>query len=257
MKKTVLITGAEGVLGSILCQELASEYDIRALSRYPIPARDSIAADINDLGTLVAAFQGVDSIIHLAAEGSTRAPWEKVLHSNISGVYTVYEAAVQAGVKQIILASTNHTVGIYDQEHEPAIYQTGQPTIDHQTPARPDSLYGVSKCFGETLGRFYADTKDLHVICLRIGWVNRTDSFPKHIDATHNFRESPERLAALWLSHRDLVQLIQKSLEADHVIFDIFYGISNNVPHYYDIEHARDVIGYEPQDGANVSEVFA
>lgn len=257
MKKTVLITGAEGVLGSILCQELAPEYTIRALSRYPIPARDSIAADINDLDALISAFKGVDSIIHLAAEGSPQASWEKVLHSNITGVYTVYEAAVQARVKQIIVASSNHAVGTYDLEQAPDIYRTGQPIIDHSMPLRPDSLYGVSKCFGETLGRFYADTKNLHIICLRIGWVNNTDYIPRHVDSSRNFGESPERLASLWLSQRDFVQLIQKSLQAEHILFDIFYGISNNIPHYYDIEHARDVLGYQPQDSADVGEVFA
>lgn len=256
MKKTILITGAGGLIGTTLRKALEPTYTIRSFSKHPIPEVDAVVADINDMEALVEACQGVDSIIHMAADGSPRASWDSVLHNNISGTYTVYEAAARAGVGQVIFASSNHAVGNYDLENAPDIYRTGQPLIDHLVPVRPDSLYGVSKSFGESLGRYYAESKQLRVICLRIGSITHRDLPPRHVPAEHSYHESPERLAALWISHRDLVQLVEKSLEAEHITFDIFYGVSNNSPHYYDLEHARTTLGYQPQDGADVHDVF-
>jgi NAD+ dependent glucose-6-phosphate dehydrogenase len=244
LKKTVLITGAGGLIGTLLRQALSEKYNIRALSLEPIPGVETIVTDIVDMDAMLAACQGVDSVIHLAASVSMRAPWDDVLNNNIIGAYTVFEAACRAGVRQIIFASSNHAVGTYDLENAPDIYHTGQPLIDHLVPVRPDGYYGVSKCFGETLGRYYADHRGMHVLCLRIGAVNR-------LNRPVGGRWEPlERGAAIWLSHRDLVQLVEKCLEAEDVKFDIFYGISNNTPRFYDLEHAREVLGYEPQDSA-------
>jgi nucleoside-diphosphate-sugar epimerase len=244
LQKTVLITGAGGLIGSLLVGALSNSYTLRALALEPIAGVDTVVTDITDMEALVAAFQGVDSVIHLAANGHMHAAWDTVLHNNIIGTYTVFEAAARTGVQQVILASTNHVVGSYDLEAAPAIYQTGKPVLDHLVPVRPDSLYGVSKSFGESLGRYYVDQRGLRVICLRIGFIWREDT------PVGQFAESAERLAALWISRRDMVQLVGKCLLADQVQFDIFYGISNNTPRFYDLEHARTVIGYEPQDRA-------
>ena len=245
MSKTVLITGAGGLIGSLLRTSLSSTYEIRSLTLEPIDDVDSITADITDMEAMLQACQGVDSVIHLAASVSHLAPWESVLHNNIVGAYTVFEAACQAGVKQIIFASSNHAVGTYDLENAPDIYYTGQPKLDHLVPARPDGYYGVSKSFGETLGRYYADHRGMRIICLRIGMISRRDYPPRG-----SMQESEHRLAAIWLSQRDMVQLAEKCLAADSVQYDIFYGISNNPHPFYDLEHAREVIGYEPQDSS-------
>jgi len=245
LRKTVLITGAGGLIGSLLRKSLVDIYNVRALSRKALPGVDAVIADISDMDALVTACQGVDSVFHLAASASLQSPWEDVLQNNIIGTYTLLEAAQRAGVAQFIFASSNHVVGTYDLENAPAIYHTGQPLLDHLVPVRPDSYYGVSKCFGEALGRYYADHCGMRVICLRIGRINRVD-YPR-AERT----ESLERLAALWLSHRDMIQLAEKCLAADTVRFDIFYGVSENTNRFYDLEHAREVIGYVPQDRAD------
>jgi dTDP-4-dehydrorhamnose reductase len=162
--------------------------------------------------------------------------WEAVLNNNIIGTYNVFEAARQAGVQQVIFASSNHAVGTYEKE-----YAETHKVIDHLVPVRPDSLYGVSKCFGEALGRFYADHQGLRVICLRIGSITREDT-PKG--------EPGKPEVEMWQSKRDFAQMVQKCLEATHITFDIFHGVSNNPNGIFDLEHARTVLGYEPQDSA-------
>ena len=259
MKKTVLITGAGGLIGSVLREALADRYNVRPLARRQIPDVETIIADITDLEAMLAACEGVDSIVHMAASASFTSTWDQVLSANIIGTYNVYEAAAQKGVKQVIFASSNHAIGTFDLDNAPDIYRLGEPVVDHLTPVRPDGYYGVSKCFGETLGRYYADHRDLNVICLRIGWVNQWDRPVKGLPRQpHRPRkETPERLAAIWLSQRDLIQLVEKSIEAEHIKYDILYGISNNQPHFYDLERAREIVGYVPQDSASVAEVYS
>jgi len=113
------------------------------------------------------------------------------------------------------------------------------PRITHKE-IRPDGFYGISKAYGEAMGRYYSEEYGMSVICMRIGTVNEWDSPARDI-----------RHFATWLSHRDQAQLVRKSLEApDSLTFDIFYGVSNNKWRFWDIEHPKKVIGYEPEDNA-------
>jgi NAD+ dependent glucose-6-phosphate dehydrogenase len=144
----------------------------------------------------------MDAVVHLAGEPSTRADWETVKTHNIEGTYNVMEAARQAGVKKVVFASTNHVMGMYDRDRQWPIYA--------QQPIRPDSLYGVSKAFGEALGRHYYDQFGLSVICLRIVW---------------------------------------RAIKSD-VGFGIFYAISGNGGRHWDITETMEKLGYRPQDDA-------
>src|SRR3954471_6961222 len=115
--KTVAITGAEGNIGSRLRKNLTGKYELRLISLKPIPGEEAIVVNIAEsMEALIPPFKGVDSVVHLAASPAVDTPWEAVLHNNIIGTYNVFEAARQAGVKQIIFASSNHAVGTYEQE---------------------------------------------------------------------------------------------------------------------------------------------
>jgi nucleoside-diphosphate-sugar epimerase len=158
------------------------------------------------------------------------------------GTYNVFEAARRAGVQQVIFASSNHAVGTYESELAEEAKRPEHRIIDHLVPPRPDSLYGVSKVFGEALGRYYADHQGLRVICLRIGWITKTDA-PQG-------KEFADPETSMWQSQRDFAQLVEKCLEAPQVYYDVFYGVSNNPHGIFDLEHARDVVGYVPQDSS-------
>ena len=247
-KKRVLVTGMGGQIGGIIRRELGERYELSGIDRADVDGVPVTVADIADLNAILPAFEGIDAVVHLGADPSPQASWESVLSNNLIGTRNVYEAARLSGVNRVVFASSNHAVGNYPLKQDPykAIYdgRTGEvrrpfPPITHEM-LRPDSYYGVSKAFGESLGSFFHDEYGVSIICLRIGWVMTPDD-PAF---------SPAALS-LWLSHRDAAQLIQKSIDAPASVgFAVLNGESDNSLSIWDIETTRQVLGYEPQDGA-------
>ena len=247
-KLRVLVTGAAGQIGGIIRDKLGYRYDLAGLDVVDCGWETSFTADIADLDAIRPAFEGVDVVVHLGADPSPQAVWESVLPNNIVGARNVYEAARLAGARRVVFASTNHVVGFYPLKEDPykAIYdgrlgEVRRPfrMLDDKD-SRPDSLYGVSKSFGEALGSYYHDQFGLSVISLRIGWVMTPDD-PAFEPAA----------LSLWLSHRDAAQLAQKAIEAPRSAgFAIVYGMSRNALRIWDIESGEREIGFAPQDGA-------
>ena len=230
-KKRVLITGAAGHIGSNLAELLKDRYDLRLQYHHRIPeqppVQDFVVADLGNAEQMRQACEGMDAIVHMAGDPSTRATWESVRDNNINGTYTLYEAARQAGVPKIVFASTNHVMGMYDRDGAWPVYA--------DQPVRPDSLYGVSKAFGEALSRHYADRYGMSIICLRIGW----------------FLERPRDEIGLWmwLSPRDCAQIVWRAIESERP-FGIFYAISANSRRHWDMSDAIEQLGYRPEDDA-------
>ena len=161
--KNILITGAAGLIGNTLREALRGVYpllrlsDIRSLDT-PLAGEECIAADLGDIAAVSAIMRGIDCVVHLGGV-PREAPWDAILNTNIAGTYNVFEAARLASVKRLIPASSNHVIGYY---------RTNKSVGVDESP-RPDSRYGVSKVFGEALGRLYADKHGMSVACLRIG----------------------------------------------------------------------------------------
>ena len=173
--RRVLVTGAEGVIGTAVREHLGGRYELTSLTLTP-QEFPSHVADIADLDAIRPAFEGVDAVVHLAASPAIETPWEDVLHNNIVGTYNVFEAARLAGVERVVFASSNHAVGMYELDGAPGIYEADdERRVDHTAEIRPDSLYGVSKAYGEALGRMYVERHGLRVFCLRIGAVRAHD----------------------------------------------------------------------------------
>lgn len=231
--KTVLLTGAAGAIGVSLRQHLHELYHLRCFDRVRVTdALDVRVADVNNFRAVQQAMRGVDAVIHLASNPSVDQAWNDVYTTGIQGTYHVFEAARQAGIKQIIYASSNHVSGWREIQRE-----------SHITPeqlVRPDSLYAVGKVFGEVLGQFFADQYDMSIICLRIGSFK---SEPK-------LYQPNDRILATWCSPRDLAQLVRRSLEQENLGFQIFYAISGNTRRYWDISNAQTLLGYQPEDDA-------
>jgi uronate dehydrogenase len=225
----VLITGAAGGVGTMLRAGLHGIADeTRLVDLSSIDGEDVMVGDITDLAFARRAIAGCDACVHLAAI-PVEAPFDQILHSNVRGAWTVFEAARLEGCERIVFASSNHATGFY-------------PITRHITttdPVRPDTFYGVSKVFGEALGSMYYDKFGLRVACIRIG-----SALPRPVD---------ERHLSTWLSPGDLARLVTACLTSPDLGFAIVYGVSRNRRVWWDLEPGRR-LGYEPQDD---SEVYA
>jgi nucleoside-diphosphate-sugar epimerase len=248
-RKGVIVTGGAGLIGSILSEGLGDYFDLTSYDLREAAGAKSVIGDLGDLGALTRAFEGQDAAVHLAADRSASAAWDSALQHNFIGTYNVFEAAKRAGVKRVVFASSNHaTGGFYLVEPWKHIcegrfdlLEEGKyPLVDESYRIRPDGYYGVSKAFGEALGSYYNDYHGVGSIHLRIGWVLAGDD-PAF---------SPFALS-LWLSHRDIAQIVRKSLEApDSLDYGVFYATSDNTWKIFDISRAKTVLGYAPEDRA-------
>ena len=227
--RRLLLTGAAGNLGKQLRGKLAEWADIVRVSDIaPItadaPHEEAMQVDLADRAAVHALLEGVDALVHLGGI-SVEAPFDDILQANILGVYNVYSAAQKQGVKRIVYASSNHAVGFHPVTQ----------VLDVDTPHRPDGMYGISKCFGEDLSRYYFDRFGLETVCLRIG-----SSF-----------EQPKnsRMLVTYLSYRDFVELVRCSLFTNRVGHAIVYGVSNNPTLWVDNTKAA-FLGYRAQDSS-------
>ncbi|GIV95813.1 MAG: NAD-dependent epimerase [Herpetosiphonaceae bacterium] len=241
-QQRLLITGFSGRIGSILWQQLADSYRLYGVDVCIAQSGEqTFRADIANYEQLTSVFRRIAPltfIIHLAADPRVDADWHSVLMNNIIATRNVYEAAREFGVRRVIFASSNHVTGAYEG-FPPALHtHPAPPLITTSDPLRPDGFYGVSKIFGEAIARMYYELYGIESICLRIGSVLEDD------DPMRN-----ERQRSTWLSHRDLVQLVKKSLIAD-VQFGIYYGVSDNRRRFWDISNAQAELGYQPEDDA-------
>lgn len=229
-RRTVLLTGAAGGVGTFLRASLPGYgYALRLFDKAPIPGEPAaVVADLADTEALAAAMAGVDAVVHLAGIAS-EAPFPDVLTANIEGTYRVYEAARAAGVRRVVYASSNHAVGY-----------TGRPAdgslVGADVPHRPDTYYGLSKCFGEDLAALYADKHGISTVSLRIG---SCFAEPRTV-----------RMLATWLSPADCGRLVHAAIGAELSGHHVVFGISANTRRWWDLEPGRRLLGYEPQDDA-------
>jgi uronate dehydrogenase len=227
--RRVLLTGAAGGVGTVLRKLLKDVYPELRLSDIAVPkalGKDEkfAAADLADMAAVETIVKGIDGIVHLGGV-SIEKPWDMVHRANIVGCYNLFEAARRAGVKRVVFASSNHAMGFYRRRRK----------VGTDALVRPDSRYGVSKAFGESLGALYADKYGLRVLCIRIG----------------NFGDKPldMRRMSIWIRPDDLVQLIRIGLEHPELRYEVVYGASDNARSWWD-NAAAFRLGYRPKGRA-------
>jgi hypothetical protein len=246
-ERAVVITGAAGLIGEVLLDGLSGSHRLRGLDVRPGRPAD-VVADMRSLDQATAAFLGADTVIDLAANSRADASWDDVRANNVPATLNALEAAMRAGVRRLIFASSNHVTGLAERDEPYASVVAGRyrgleparlPRLRTDAPVRPDGPYGIAKAMGEAAGRFYAEEYGISVICLRIG------SFPRE-DRPVNTRNY-----ATFLSHRDLLGLVDACLLApDDLRFGIYYGVSANRWRIWDIENVERELGYKPLDDA-------
>ena len=228
--RPVLLTGASGALGRQLVRALGGAGWTLRLTDVapfpdPLPARARFTqADLTDGVAVLRLAEGCGAIVHLGG-ASTDRPFEEVLGPNLRGLYHVYEAARREGAR-VVFASSNHSIGFHPRT-EP---------LDGDCSFRPDSFYGLSKAYGELMGRLYWDKHGVENIAIRIG-----SSFPEPVD---------ERMLSTWLSYGDLTRLVERCLRAPSLESNVVWGVSANSRSWWQKDD-RDLIGWAPQDSAD------
>ena len=235
MKRTILITGASGRIGSALVKHLdASEgdhYDLLLADLHEADER-SIILDVRDFQACRKACEGVDTVVHLAGVASPGSPFEAILPVNITGTYNVFRAASEAGVRRVVFASSAQVVEGYPLDVQ----------VRADMPVRPKNLYGVSKAFGEALAAYFAYQERLEAVAVRIGAFE----YPSE------WNRMGARDLSAWASPRDVCVLLTQCIEVDlgGDQFLIAHGISDNRFKRLDLTETRARLGYAPEEDA-------
>ncbi|TDK38960.1 NAD(P)-dependent oxidoreductase [Rhizobium deserti] len=229
MLKKLLLTGAAGGVGRAirpLLGELAEKVVLSDISEIgDITANETfIQCDLADSQGVARLVEGVDGIIHLGGVSVERS-FDLILQGNIVGLYNIYEHARRSGMPRIVFASSNHVVGYYRRDER----------IDNTVPPKPDSLYGVSKVFGEAVASMYYEKFGQETLSVRIGSCFEKPANP--------------RMLATWLSARDFVSLCGRAFVTPRLAHTVIYGASANDEQWWDNRNAA-FLGWQPQDSS-------
>lgn len=269
----VVMTGSYGRCGTAVIDHLHddSTYEFTYLNRsdrpddHPYGHLQTVIGDVADADVVSRAFEEQDAAIHMAAYPYTDGTWADIFEPNLIGMYNALEAAHKHEVGTFVFLSSNHVMGQYETEHSPELYQPRYGLVlDHTDTVRPDSFYGASKSFGEDLGRYYVENYEYprQFYALRVCSVRMPEYDHPYGDAEKGveegrftrgsdaYRREVARMKATWQSRRDFAHQIRCCLEDDSVEFGIFSGVSDNTRRWFDIEHARARLGYDPADDA-------
>ncbi|MET0291928.1 MAG: NAD(P)-dependent oxidoreductase [Steroidobacteraceae bacterium] len=230
----VALTGAAGRIGRLLRSPLLTAgHELRSTDRVEVTTSDGretwITGELADRALLDRVFAGADTIVHFGGTPNEQALPE-ILANNHHALFEVFEAARRHRVRRIVYASSNHAFGLHPVTRK----------LRLNDAYRPDGMYGLSKVWGEALGRLYWEKHGIECVALRIG-------------TCLGLRPRNRRELATWLGSQDLAQLVLKSIEAEAVAFAPVWGISANTRAWYDLKEGN-AIGYEPEENA---EVFA
>ena len=209
MKKynKIVLTGASGRLGSYLREPLSKiTKKLVSTDKEDIgnTLRNEVFKKLNmkNFKEVNKILKKTDLIIHFGAY-SNEGPFQEILDSNILGTYNIWKSAKKNKIKRIIFASSIHSVGMY----------RANETINHKVMHKPDTFYGLSKCFGENLAQMYWDKCGIECLTIRILSCAKVTS---------------KRSLSTWLSYDDLIRIVIQSTKIKKLGFEIIYGVSNN-----------------------------
>ena len=228
--KPVLLTGASGALGRKLAAHLgAAGWTLVMTDIVPFPDQIPagsrfVRADLNDGPAILRLAEGCGMILHFGGV-STEQAFETVLGPNIRGLYHIYEAARREKAR-VLFASSNHSIGFHERT----------TALDDDCQFMPDGYYGLSKAYGELMGRMYWFKHGVENVNVRIG-----SCFPEPAEA---------RMLATWLSYDDLARLCIRATLATTTGSCIIWGASANSRTYW-AHDSREALGWQPNDSAD------
>ena len=232
--RNVLITGSTGNLGRKAVAALESVEDARIvrIGRNSANLPDVVTADLCNYGGWARSFRGVDAVLHLAADPRPVSEWAAVTKLNIDLALNVFRAADEAQVRRIVFASSNWVVGGY---------RFGRERLTSYLPPRPVNPYGASKLFIERTGLALGERTGISVLALRLGYCQPGENIPGPHMAFGRWGQE------MWLSNEDWAQAVQRSCLSGRNESAVLNIVSQNQGMRWDLEPARETIGYVPK----------
>jgi NAD+ dependent glucose-6-phosphate dehydrogenase len=232
-KRRVLLTGAAGRIGTSYRKHASEKYDFRLVDIRPVPdpaEHEELTLDLADPEAARRACEGMQTVIHLAANPHTTAEFYKdLLEPNFKATYNMYRAAKDAGCERLIFASSVNAVGASPRERQ--VRESDAPC--------PGNVYGASKAFGESLGAYFAYGEKLPIISIRIGAVGEIrDLHP----------DTPDNVRAIFITFRDLCHLLDRCVETPDVTYAVVHGVSNNRYNWLSLTETSRLLDYHPVD---------
>jgi uronate dehydrogenase len=235
--KRVLVTGAAGTIGKLVCEQLlARGHAVRGFDLNPNPAvPDFIQANLIDEAAVKQAVAGIDTVIHLGAHPEDADFIHRLLEPNIIGMCQVFNAAREAGIRRMIFASTIQTVWGFPREQ----------FIRVEDGTRVSNHYAMAKVWGEQMGEMYARVFNMEVINVRILWLVRSQAHGQRLlDSGQGVN--------VYFSHDDAKRFFERAVESSRPgpgeCVTVFAGSKPLHKPRVDMEPAREILGYEPQD---------
>ncbi|MCG8346338.1 MAG: NAD(P)-dependent oxidoreductase [Chloroflexales bacterium] len=235
---TILLTGAAGHIATAFRRACNPCYRFRLADKHiellqneHLPTHELVSLDVADLAACQAACQGIDVVLHLAADPNPHADfYDSLLDANIKGAYNIFRAAKDQGCQRVVFASSAQAIEAYPLDQQVATTMS----------VRPKNMYGVTKCFGEAVAAYFAYCEGLSSIVVRIG--NYNDFAPGQ---THTTRDM-----SAYLSPSDMVQLVTQCIETPDILFALVHGVSDNRFKRLDLTDTRTLLSYHPRDDA-------
>lgn len=244
----VVITGAAGLIGREIVDDLSGSYELTLLDHKPVPGYETIIADLSQfnakaqlsscsevgLKSWVDSIEGAEVVIHLAEDPNYEATWQRALHNNIQVTWNVLHTSIRHRVRRVVYASSNFAVKALEMELAPACYEPNGPKIGSDVQPRPINPYGIAKACGEITGRTLVDGKKLNsFVAVRIGWYQ---SNPPETEGYHRLGIGPQ----------DLRSLFRRCVEAEFEGFHVVYGVSTQKTSPYDLSHTCNLLSWKP-----------
>lgn len=199
--KKVFITGASGTVGSVLMNGL-TDFAVTGIS-----LEDCDLTNYKAVQNIIPS--NIDVLIHLAWKPGMIYENGVYDPANVEMMLNVLEVASQKKIPRVVLVSSVHA-----KEYRPS--HKAATVIGH---TRPTSIYGATKVYVEEIGKYYAHYRDVEVVSIRLGGVNKEDSI--------NGRDE-EHYDAIYLSHKDLLCLFTKIINHNEMLhnFTVLYAVS-------------------------------
>jgi nucleoside-diphosphate-sugar epimerase len=219
----IAVTGGSGKAGRAVVRDLL-EHGHEVLNVDRVPSDESfspaspapfLAADLTDFGQALEAIgggerlPGIEAVVHLAAIPSpVHATPDIVFRTNVVSTHAVFAAAVRLGLKRVVWASSETTLGLpFDKPPDYA-------PVDEEHELRPGSSYALSKVLGEEMARHFSRWSGIPFVGLRFSNVMERDDYARF----PTFWDDPRaRKWNLWsyVDESHVAESVRRALEAD------------------------------------------